>query len=316
MPTCWIGRSAMPKPKVLIVSSKPDWHGQRLKTALAASGADPFITALDQCRFEIGADKTLLSIPHCQDQLPQAVLVRNFGGGSFEQVTMRLGILHALHRLGCLIYNPPAAIERCVDKSMTSFLLGHAGLPTPATWTTESAEHARHIVQTETAQGNQIVLKPLFGAQGIGLKLLTGPDQLPADEAVAGAYYLQRYIPSPNDQWRDWRVLVVGGKAEAAMMRVGTSWITNVRQGAACVAAPAVGELAQLAEQAAKIVGAYYAGVDLILDQNGRFSILEVNSMPAWRGLQSVTEFDIAERLVRDVLDRLGPAAGLRHGRA
>jgi RimK family alpha-L-glutamate ligase len=194
--------------------------------------------------------------------------------------------------------------------------LAHAGLPTPATWTTENTDHAKHIVETEVAKGNRVVLKPLFGAQGIGLKLLSSVQDMPEPDAIAGAYYLQRYIPSPNDNWRDWRVLVIGGKAQAAMMRVGTSWITNVRQGASCVAAPAVGELAQLAEKAAEAVGALYAGVDLILDQNGRFTILEVNSMPAWRGLQSVTEFDIAECLVNDLLSRIPSCADRLHGSA
>jgi glutathione synthase/RimK-type ligase-like ATP-grasp enzyme len=44
-------------------------------------------------------------------------------------------------------------------------------------------------------------------------------------------------------------------------------------------------------------VGAVYAGVDLIRTPDGRAQVLEVNSMPGWRGLQSVTEGSIAGRL-------------------
>lgn len=293
------------KPRVLIVSSRPDWHGQRLLNALTKAGADARVTSLDACGFAIGKGPSGLSIPECQDRLPDAVVVRTVGGGTFEQVTMRLSVLHALHDLGVVVYNPPRAIERCVDKSMTSFILSHAGLPTPPTWTTESPVIAADIVAEEAAMGNRVVLKPLFGAQGIGLKLMDSPDQLPAPDSIGGAFYLQRYIPAPENKWRDWRVLVVGGKAEAAMMRVGTSWITNVRQGASCVAAPAAGDLAQLSIEAAKAVGALYAGIDLVLDQDGRFTILEVNSMPAWRGLQSVTEFDVATLLASDIMKLL-----------
>ena len=43
--------------------------------------------------------------------------------GSFEAVTKRLGVLHALAKLGVVVWNDARAIERCVDKSMTSFLL-------------------------------------------------------------------------------------------------------------------------------------------------------------------------------------------------
>ena len=303
-------------PLVLIVSSRPDWHGQRLLKALTAAGAEARVTSLDACGFAIGeAASGGLSIPECRDRLPDAVVVRTVGGGTFEQVTMRLSLLHAMQDLGVVVYNPPRAIERCVDKSMTSFILAHAGLPTPATWTTESAEQAAQIVRRETDLGYKVVLKPLFGAQGIGLKLLDTPEQMPPPEAIGGAYYLQRYIPAPDNNWRDWRVLVVGGKAEAAMMRVGKSWITNVRQGASCVAAPAAGDLARLAVDAARAVGASYAGVDLILDRDGRFTILEVNSMPAWRGLQSVTEFDVADLLASDILKQIPAGSARSHGR-
>ena len=44
---------------------------------------------------------------------------------------MRLGVLHALRELGVRCGTTPRAIERCVDKSMTSFLLARAGIPTP-----------------------------------------------------------------------------------------------------------------------------------------------------------------------------------------
>jgi ribosomal protein S6--L-glutamate ligase len=57
---------------------------------------------------------------------------------------------------------------------------------------------------------------------------------------------------------------------------------------------------------AAAAVGADHAGVDLIEDAEGVLQILEVNSMPAWQGLQSVTEVDIARELARDLLARVG----------
>jgi len=60
-----------------------------------------------------------------------------------------------------------------------------------------------------------------------------------------------------------------------------------------------------LAEEAARAVVIDYAGVDLMQDQDGRFLVTEVNSVPAWQGLQGVTSFDIAERLVDDFLSRL-----------
>jgi glutathione synthase/RimK-type ligase-like ATP-grasp enzyme len=64
-------------------------------------------------------------------------------------------------------------------------------------------------------------------------------------------------------------------------------------------------DLVDLALRAAACVGAHYAGVDMMRDRDGRALVLEVNSMPAWRGLQTVTEDPIAERLAAALLQRL-----------
>jgi glutathione synthase/RimK-type ligase-like ATP-grasp enzyme len=64
-------------------------------------------------------------------------------------------------------------------------------------------------------------------------------------------------------------------------------------------------EEADLAIRAAAIVGAEFAGVDLVRGRDDRVSVLEVNSMPGWRGLQSVTQKRIADALARDFLAAL-----------
>ena len=57
-------------------------------------------------------------------------------------------------------------------------------------------------------------------------------------------------------------------------------------------------------ERACLHIGADYAGVDLVRDSEGRLQVLEVNGIPAWRGLQSVTPIDIADRVAEDFLSR------------
>jgi glutathione synthase/RimK-type ligase-like ATP-grasp enzyme len=169
----------------------------------------------------------------------------------------------------------------------------------------QSREAAAALVAARAAEGHELVLKPLFGAQGRGLLRLSDPAALPEPEAVDGVYYLQRFVPPADAQFRDCRVLVSAGRAVAAMLREHESWITNVHQGARCVSIAAEGDVAGLAVAAARAVGAFHAGVDLIRGVEGDWRILEVNSMPAWKGLQGVTPFPIAPILAADALSRL-----------
>ncbi|MGB8275726.1 MAG: RimK family alpha-L-glutamate ligase [Alphaproteobacteria bacterium] len=306
-----------PRPKVALFSDSPDWHARRLSAALAARGTDCVCLSLTNCAFQAGdapgggASGAGLLLPGFEDGPPDGALVRFISAGTLEQITLRLDMLHALDALGIPVYNDARAIERTVDKSMTTFLLQRAGLPTPPTWATESRERARAIVESEIAAGQKVVLKPLFGAQGKGLRLLRSADELPEPEAFNGTYYLQRYVDTGEGSWHDWRVLVVGQTPIAAMIRRGKHWITNVMQGATCERAAAEGEPAHLAVAATRAVGAGYAGVDIVRDGDGRFLILEVNSVPAWKGLQSVTDLDVAQTIVDDFLARI-PAAGPR----
>jgi len=72
-------------------------------------------------------------ISRIETGLPHGVFVRGVPGGALQQVIVRLDVLHALKMLGVTVYNDGRAIERTVDKAMTSFLLHHHGIPTPST---------------------------------------------------------------------------------------------------------------------------------------------------------------------------------------
>jgi glutathione synthase/RimK-type ligase-like ATP-grasp enzyme len=57
--------------------------------------------------------------------------------------------------------------------------------------------------------------------------------------------------------------------------------------------------MANLAIQACKAVNADYAGVDIIRMKNGQYTILEVNSVPAWKGIFQATGIDVASHLAK-----------------
>jgi tetrahydromethanopterin:alpha-L-glutamate ligase len=307
--------------RVAIMTDETGWHTRQLMRALRERGCAGRCVDLAQCRIDTTHAWHGLVLPGYGTELPDAVLVRGIAAGSFEQVTKRLGVLHALRELGVPVYNDARAIERSVDKSMTSVLLHAAGVPTPPTWAMESAALAQQFVTRESDAGRALVLKPLFGSQGQGLQRVGRVDGAhvplpPLDGEYGGLAYLQRFIEARAAPGHDYRVLVVGGAALAAMRRVSEHWVHNVAQGARCEPQPlahGIGpELARLAEAAARALDMDYAGVDLLPTADGA-QVLEVNGVAAWQGLQRVTPFNIAQALVHDLLDR--KCAGLARRR-
>ena len=109
-------------------------------------------------------------------------------------------------RLSVPVWNSAQAIERCVDKSMTTFLLKNAGLPTPPTFAVEGPPRREEIAAASSTA--PLVLKPLFGAQGRGIRLVRSLADLPAAEEVSDVYYLQHYVPRAGPPFRDFRVFV------------------------------------------------------------------------------------------------------------
>jgi RimK family alpha-L-glutamate ligase len=288
------------------LTDDPGWHGARLREAFAVRGVEASFASLRDCRFDLHRPGRSVVLPGFEDRLPDGVFVRGVPGGTLEQVVLRLDVLHALKLLGVPVYNDGRAIERTVDKAMTSFVLANSGIPTPATWVTESQSEAAAVVRAEIASGRELVVKPLFGSQGVGLKRIGAIDDFPPAAEYDGVYYLQRYVASGSGSWHDWRVFVIDGVAVAAMKRQGRTWITNVSQGGTCAPADLSDheDLCAMARRACGALQMDYAGVDLIRDREGRLQVVEVNGIPAWKGLQSVTEDSIAQILVNDFVDR------------
>jgi RimK family alpha-L-glutamate ligase len=298
-----VAANSADRPTILVVSDQRDWHARQMEAAFATAGARVERIDLADCGFDTRSASGL-TLPVLGSQLPDAVHVRTLSAGSFEAVTKRLGVLHALRELGVVVWNDARAIERCVDKSMTSFLLARGGLPTPPTWAMESLSAARALVERESSRG-PLVLKPLFGAQGKGLRLIRQPEDLPGLEEVAGVYYLQRFQPNGALDFRDYRLFVLRGRVVAAMMRRAPTWITNVKQGGQPLAVARDPEMERLAIAAADAVGAAIAGVDVLVGADGAPTVLEVNSMPAWSGLQKVSKRNIAKAIASELMDEL-----------
>lgn len=231
-----------------------------------------------------------------------AAIVRTMPAGSLEQVVFRMDVLHAA---AVPVLNPPRAVETCVDKYLTTARLASAGLPTPATAACQTADQA---LAAFDALGGDVVVKPLFGAEGRGMVRVADRElawrTFHAIEQTRGVLYLQRFVRHPG--W-DVRAFVLDGRVIAAMKRTNRGdWRTNVSQGGTAERCELAAPETELAVRAAAATGAVVAGVDLLPDGGG-WQVIEVNAVPGWRALAPACGIDVAARVVRFLAEEYRP---------
>jgi RimK family alpha-L-glutamate ligase len=232
-----------------------------------------------------------------------ALLVRTMPPGTLEQVVFRMDLLSRWEAAGKVVINPARAVEAAVDKYLASAKLAAAGLRVPRTLVCQTADEA---LAAFAELGGDIVLKPLFGAEGRGIARLN--DEALAQRAfsmlaqLGAVLYLQEFVP--HDGY-DVRVLVVGRRIWAIGRRNPRDWRTNVSRGATTEPVEVTGELAELAQRAAGAIGAPLAGVDLLPGRDGRIYALEVNAVPGWRAVSRTLNVDIARHVLEYVAGRV-----------
>jgi RimK family alpha-L-glutamate ligase len=288
--------------RIAIFTDDPGWHGKQLRLAFAVHGFSAEYVSLTECRIQLQDGLLPLFIPGFTGALPDAVFVRGVPGGSLAEVVLYLDILHALKIMGVPVYNDGHAIERSVDKGMTSFLLQQHAVPTPQTWVLRDRQAALAVAEEQLRAGHQLISKPIFGSQGEGIRRLEKMTDLFWLAHSQGVYYLQRFVQCAGEGYSDWRVFVVRGKVIATMRRRGVHWLNNVARGASCEAMQVEHAMADIAVRAVQALQMSYAGVDIIRNQDGNYQVIEVNSIPAWKGLESVCDIQVAKILVDDLL--------------
>ena len=286
--------------KIAVLGSATSWYVDDLRRA---AGDRHAIVPVAYRLLSSRVDSDAVGLGSGEADLRQfdAVLVRSMPPGSLEQIVFRMDALANLAAAGARVLNPPRAIEVAVDKYLATTRLREAGLLVPETIVCQSVEQA---LEAFAALGGDVVVKPLFGSEGRGITRI-------ADEAIAlrvfkalqqidAVMYLQRFVAHEGC---DLRLLVVGDEVLGMRRSHSHDWRTNVSRGAVAEPVEVTAELAELARQAARAVGAEVGGVDLLPGQDGRLYAIEVNAVPGWRALSRVAKVDVAGRVL-SLLDR------------
>ena len=286
----------------ILTRNEESWCSAQLKTSILKHGAFPVCFDFRRLVARVGFKPQLTVNSHDVLGELKAIIVRPVGRGSLEEIIFRMDLLHRLVRLGMYVLNSPSAIERSIDKYYALALLEEAGLPVPRTVVAENADAA---LRGFCELGGDVVVKPIFGSRGIGSTRISDADVAErvfrALEFHHQVVYIQEFVPHGNC---DFRIFVLGGKVLASMRRIAENWKTNVSRGAKPEPYNPSKEVEKLAVKAAETVGCEVAGVDVLETEKGPL-LIELNSQPGWKGLQSVTEVNIVDEIVCHVLNKV-----------
>ncbi|MFB8079491.1 RimK family alpha-L-glutamate ligase [Streptomyces sp. NPDC056013] len=193
-------------------------------------------------------------------------------------------LLRHLAAMGTRLINPAEAVLAAVNKFWQLQQLAAAGIPVPDTRTHTDAP-LEHVLDAGAPQ--PCVVKAVRGHRG--RRVFLAPDDTGL-RAVAGSlddrhpYLLQRYVA--HSHGRDLRVVVVDRRAVAAAVRTADDdrLVSNLAQGGThTVCTGRYPDAEALAVEAADAIGLGVAGVDLLFEADGSFTVCEVNCNPTWR---------------------------------
>ena len=116
-------------------------------------------------------------------------------------------------------------------------------------------------------------------------------------------HLFQQYIA--ESAGRDIRVIVIGGKAVAAMERIsGGDFRSNIAIGGRGLKIDMPVQVKEMAEKAAALLNLDYCGADILFGKEG-FYLCEVNSNAFFDGIEAATGVNIAKLYANHIVESM-----------
>lgn len=229
----------------------------------------------------------------------------------FDAVIPRIGasitfygtaVLRQFETMGTYSLNPSIAITRARDKLRAHQVLAKNKIGMPTTGFAHSPINTHDLI--EMVGGAPLIIKLLEGTQGKGVVLAEtdkmAENIIDAFRDLDAFFLVQEYIKEAKGA--DIRCIVIGDKVVASMQRTAQNgdFRSNIHRGGTAKQVKISPEERKTAVAAAKLIGLEVAGVDIIRSNRGPL-VLEVNSSPGLRGIETATGLDIAGMIVQHI---------------
>lgn len=215
-----------------------------------------------------------------------------------------------LEKTGFRLFNRHASVRVCDDKAETYIALCNKGVRIPKTVFGGLCYSRNLKIKKEWAEriANElsfpIIVKESFGSMGKGVYKADNLQELIAvmESVKLKPHLFQEYIP--HKVGVDVRVIVIGGKAIAAMERRNENdFRSNVAQGGSGVKIDLPENFKLVAEKCAQVLGLDYCGVDLLYGENNHPVLCEVNSNAFFDGIEQATGVNVAKTYAEYIIN-------------
>ncbi len=217
-----------------------------------------------------------------------------------------------LEKAGLRLYNNHEAIRVCDDKMQTYIALTSKNIPMPKTASGLLCYHADATIapctieRVEAMFSYPIIVKECFGSQGKGVYMAKNRAELFSlmEENKCRPHLFQETIKTSVG--KDVRVIVVGGKVIASMLRQSsTDFRSNIELGGEGTPYTLSTQTQELCEKIAQELALDYCGIDILLGENNAPIVCEVNSNAFFAGIERVTGVNVAKAYSRHIYQEI-----------
>jgi gamma-F420-2:alpha-L-glutamate ligase len=282
---------------LLIFTKAPkSYESTRTLEEASKKGLNAMIVSYPRIDFRIAKDKITILYEDKESMPVGKYVIFRAAGGDGYYIPQRDFLLDFYKKLGSKVLNDRTYMRwPRLDKITQHFEMQKGGLPF-----IDSMNYGGNKGFREQINKFPVIAKHDLSSQGKAVFKLKSAEDVEKflEEYRVRTVLVQEFLTVGEDL----RVIVIGGKAIGAMKRIAQngSHLTNYSQGGLVEAYDLENDpkAKEIAEKTANHFLCDYVGVDLMMDNEGSYKVLEVNRSCQFQGFESVTGISVPEKVI------------------
>ena len=293
------------KKLIILTTDQTGWTSEKLTEAGKKAGFNVEVIDPNNCYINVSDDSY---ISHDGTKFSEAdVCIPRL---SEDNVEYKIAIMRHLAKLGVKMVNDPIGMRTATNKLETQIVLGPIGVKVPITIMLTNDEQLDYAVKS-LGDKFPIIVKTMFGTHGIGV---IRADSMPSLRSIVQQllksgteFLLQECI----EHEKSGRIILLNGEVLASSMRTvpKNDFRSNGHLGSKWEKYEPKEEEIAVAKKCAEAVNVNFAAIDYVVEKDGTIAVFEVNGSPGFESMQEITDFDIAEEIMKRISVWMGEAA-------